>query len=83
MLLLMKVFLLELDLEIKEKIWKSADKIFHCYECSYQTGYYTTMLNHVESKHIVTAGFNCTVCLKFCPTRNALKSHTTKQHKYQ
>lgn len=73
---------LDLDQEIRRKIWKSDDKLFHCRDCNYFTSYLTTMLNHVESKHLTTSGFMCSVCNKFCPTRNALKSHTTKQHKY-
>ncbi len=75
------MYFLDLDLEIKRKIWKSEDKLFHCCDCQYSTSYYTTILNHVESKHISTPGFICHLCNKFCPTRNALKSHTTKQHK--
>jgi len=71
----------DLDYEIRQKLWKSEDRMFHCRDCSYETGYYTTMVNHIESKHLVTAGFVCNICQKFCPTRNALKSHTTKQHK--
>jgi Pyruvate/2-oxoacid:ferredoxin oxidoreductase delta subunit len=50
-------------------------------DCAYTTAYLTTMQNHVEAKHVNTAGFLCHVCNKFCPSKNALKSHVSRSHK--
>ena len=66
---------------IKAKIYKTEGGLYNCYECGYSSKYKTTCQDHVESRHISTAGFICPYCQKFCPTRNALKSHISKNHK--
>jgi len=70
-----------LDSAIKLKMIRRMDGSFGCTDCDYVTKYSTTCQNHIESKHLSTSGFVCRYCNKFCPTRNALKSHTTKNHK--
>jgi len=70
-----------LDSAIKAKMVRRQDGSFGCTDCDYVTKYNTTCQNHIESKHLSTSGFFCQFCEKFCPTRNALKSHTTKNHK--
>jgi len=70
-----------LDSAIKLKMVRRQDGSFGCTDCDYVTKYNTTCQNHIESKHLSTSGFLCQYCNKFCPTRNALKSHTTKNHK--
>ena len=71
----------ELINSINLKMVRRPDGSFSCTDCEYVTKYRTTCQNHIESKHIITSGFTCQFCEKFCPTRNALKSHTTKNHK--
>jgi len=66
---------------IKAKIYKAEGGLFTCYECGYSSKYKTTCQDHIESRHISTAGYTCPYCQKFCPTRNALKSHISKNHK--
>ena len=66
---------------IKAKIFKADSGLFTCYECGYSSKYKTTCQDHIESRHISTSGFICPYCEKFCPTRNALKSHISKSHK--
>lgn len=66
---------------IKEKIFKSAEGLFSCYECGYSSKYKTTCQDHIEARHLSTSGYVCSYCQKFCPTRNALKSHISKNHK--
>jgi len=71
----------ELDSAIKLKMVRRLDGCYGCTDCDYVTKYNTTCQNHIESKHLSTSGFTCQFCGKFCPTRNALKSHITKNHK--
>ena len=74
--------LLVLDLKeiIKEKTTRSEDGLYVCVDCGYTTKYGTTLQNHIEAKHVSTSGIYCQLCPKFCPTRNALKSHVAKYH---
>ena len=53
----------------------------HYTDCDYTTAYLTTIQNHVEAKHVETGGFLCHLCHKFCPSKNALKSHVSRKHK--
>ena len=73
---------LVLDLKeiIKEKTTRSEDGLYVCMDCGYTTKYGTTLQNHIEAKHVSTTGIYCQLCPKFCPTRNALKSHVAKYH---
>ena len=66
---------------IRAKIYKADSGLFTCYECGYSSKYKTTCQDHIESRHISTSGYTCPYCQKFCPTRNALKSHISKNHK--
>ena len=69
-----------LDRTIKDRMVFLASGLYGCSECPYTTKYSTTCQNHIESKHMSTNGFICNFCEKFCPTRNALKSHVSKKH---
>ena len=70
-----------LDNAIKSKMVRRSDGSFGCTDCDYVTKYNTTCQNHIESKHLSTSGVSVNIVKKFCPTRNALKSQTTKDHK--
>jgi len=65
---------------IQDRMVHLSSGLYGCSECDYTTKYRTTCLNHIESKHLPTNGFICNFCEKFCPTRNALKSHVSKKH---
>ena len=54
--------------------------LWQCVDCGYQTKFKPVMFEHVESKHIESAGYTCPHCNKFCRTRNALRSHVSRQH---
>ena len=70
-----------LDEKIKPMMIRRQDGLYGCSKCNYVTKYGTTCQNHIESKHMSTSGFICPHCEKFCPTRNAMKSHITKNHR--
>lgn len=69
-----------LNKTIQDRMVHLSSGLYGCSECDYTTKYRTTCLNHIESKHLPTNGFICNFCEKFCPTRNALKSHVSKKH---
>ena len=58
--------------------------IYKCAHCEYVTPHKTNMKNHVESKHMISSGYTCPVCSKFCATKNAFSLHKSryKHHAY-
>ena len=54
-------------------------KMFKCSECEYETTVKGNLGKHIEAKHI-SPGVSCQYCSKLCPTRHALRMHTTRQH---
>ena len=52
-----------------------------CLTCGWTTKYKTRLYEHVESKHVSTAGYNCPHCQQFCSSINALKTHKSRAHK--
>jgi len=46
--------------------------IYVCLSCGYKARSRRTVFEHIESKHVQSAGYTCGVCSKFCKTRNAL-----------
>ena len=47
-------------MEQREGVWG-------CLECNWESKYKSRVFDHVEAKHIETAGYSCTMCGKFCP----------------
>jgi len=55
---------------------------FQCSSCSYSTVSKRNMQNHIESRHITSGGVECKECRKICPTREALRKHVSRTHKF-
>lgn len=72
---------LDVESEILLRMVKHDDGRFQCVECNFFSLHNSTMKCHIESKHLQTSGYTCQICKKFCPTRNALKSHKSRIHK--
>jgi len=70
-----------LDASIRNKMVRTADGFYTCTDCDYSTRYLTTCQNHIESKHVSTAGIQCQFCTTVCPTRHALTMHMGRRHK--
>ena len=70
------------DIESKmvKEITEEGGSLWRCQVCDYVTKQKGALFEHVESKHTLSVGYNCHVCGKFCPTRNALRSHVSRQH---
>ena len=48
---------------------------WQCTDCDYKSHKSQNIKNHIESKHIISEGYNCAECGKNVPTRNALRVH--------
>ena len=57
--------------------------MWRCVDCSYSSRNKAHVANHVEAKHIQSQGFNCEYCGKFCPNRNSLHVHISRNHRGQ
>jgi hypothetical protein len=64
----------ELDAQIDSKIYKQPDGTKCCSELK------PKIKMHVESKHIVSAGFNCQICQFYCPNWKSSKNHLDNKH---
>ena len=71
----------ELDDLIKSKIIGNTGIGFQCADCNYATQSKRNMFNHIESRHVTSAGVECWACAKVCPTREALRKHMSRDHK--
>ena len=58
---------------------KSGD-LWQCKDCLWATKYKTRLWEHVEAKHVQSAGYCCPYCNKFCSSKNAWKQHKSKFH---
>jgi hypothetical protein len=53
--------------------------VWQCTQCTYSNKLKFTVKEHVET-HISGIVHNCPHCTKTCPTRNALRVHTIRNH---
>ena len=66
-------------LDLYSKIRKSVDG-WHCLVCGFNFKNKSSCLLHVEAIHI-SGGHICEHCKKFCPSKNALRTHTSRYHR--
>ena len=71
----------DLDAMIDARISKTGPQTYQCMECSFNANKKSTVLNHVESKHISHGGVSCDLCGKVCATRQAYRMHKSRDHK--
>ena len=74
----------ELDDVIASKImqdWNDPSK-WKCCDCDYTTVHKPTLKRHIESKHVETGGYDCSICHVKVKTRRDLKIHQNKKHNY-
>ena len=70
-----------LDEVIKSKMILDDTGSYSCSECSYSSSNNRNVANHIEARHVTTAGAECPLCGKLCPTREALRKHVSRSHK--
>ena len=71
---------LDQDEAIKSRMMKLSDGSWTCTVCGYISNYQTTMWKHVEAKHVALPVM-CKFCEKLCPSKNALASHVSRNHR--
>ena len=54
---------------------------WQCLACGWETPKRARLWEHVEANHVETNGYSCPICEKFCPSKNALKVHKSRNHK--
>ena len=55
--------------------------VWACAECEYESSNRDDMKNHIEAKHVLSAGLACDLCGMWTKTRKAMKMHKFRQHK--
>jgi len=55
--------------------------LWRCLDCGHTSKRTTDLTKHIEAKHVGDAGFDCSYCGKHCPSKNALTSHVSRQHR--
>jgi len=53
---------------------------WQCKVCLWETKHKTRLWEHIEAKHVQSAGYSCPFCSKFCSSKNAWKQHKSKFH---
>ena len=54
---------------------------WNCLSCGWITKNKTRLFEHVEAKHVPSAGYNCPFCEKFFRSLNSLKVHKSNFHR--
>ena len=55
--------------------------VWSCTDCDYTSSNKGHLFNHIETKHVNSSGYFCSVCNKFCASYNALKLHESRYHR--
>ena len=72
----------ELDFkETLDNFVEIKDDAFKCKLCGYIATKRQRISYHVEAKHMDSPGYECDLCQKFCPTKNALFIHKSRFHR--
>lgn len=69
----------DLEAEIRSKMICLGGGQWQCSDCSLVTKS-TNLYNHIEGKHVNSAGHHCQLCGKFCRTKNGLIAHNHRSH---
>lgn len=73
-----------MDVLIRSKMVKSdkshGPSMWLCTECDYSSKNNSNVYEHIEARHVGSAGYYCQFCDKTCPTRNAFRIHNVRHH---
>ena len=77
---------LDLQLMISARLQRTQDEasgasLWQCLDCGHSSRSKSDCSKHIEAKHIVTSGYDCSFCGCHYPSRNALKSHVSRKHR--
>ena len=54
---------------------------WQCSQCGYQASKSTNVRNHIEAKHISSAGYSCQICGSYFKTKNSWSVHMSIKHR--
>jgi len=57
------------------------DNMYSCSICGYQANKKQRIQYHYEAKHTDSPGYQCEICQKVCPTKNAMIVHKSRSHR--
>ena len=67
----------DLEAETAARVCKAGD-LWQCRDCMCRNKYKTRLWEHIEAKHVLSHGYNCPFCSKFCSSKNAWHPHKSK-----
>lgn len=62
------------------KLKEVGGSVWNCTDCSYSSKNKSNVYEHIESRHVVSYGYNCQLCQRSCPSRNAFRIHNIRYH---
>ena len=65
----------EIETLIDSQLCRDESGSWYCSSCNYSNHAKGTVRAHIEAKHVISSGYQCTICSKVCPTRHAFKMH--------
>ena len=71
----------QLNSDIEAQMTRSDTGRWQCLSCGWETDVRARLWEHVEAAHLVTTGYSCELCAKFCSSKNAYKIHKSRYHK--
>ena len=70
----------ELDDLIVANLQKDETGQWFCLQCNFASRKVSHVKTHIESKHVQTGGFICSLCSKVSATRESLRKHIARLH---
>ena len=70
-----KSLILDLAAEIQSKVAHIGVGHWQCTVCSYQSPKKCNVTEHVEAKHVVHPGYECSACHRVYPHKQSFRSH--------
>ena len=58
-----------------------SDGLWKCTGCNFNSSIKARLWEHIEAKHVKTAGYECPLCHKVSPSYNAFKVHKSTYHR--
>lgn len=75
------LFYSDLEDMISQYMARTAEGLWQCTVCSITSNKKSNVKCHVEAKHLQTQGWQCHICNKHCPSKNAYNVHFHRNHK--
>ena len=69
----------EVEAYVSQEFSEKGSSVWRCVDCGYKSDRRNNLLKHIDSIHL-SEGYNCPICTKFCPSKNALQKHVKRNH---